>query len=403
MHSFAEIARQAALAPQLSRDLLSALRPAAWEIDHARLLHQLLEDNSAAGFAQAECRKAVMDASAGLGLRDFDRSIKATVEMLSPPASKLLAETMSPVAMAMERLQVPEFQSALQNLLPTTIAATEFQGLASVLATQAAQYDGIFFGLNAQMKAVDAALEQQRTFFQTVQRDILNFPEKALTLSAALRLDLVEDSLRNVAGFQSIFGAGVSRFFEGNMFGGVPEINAAGQFVYHHGTLVRRMHPSIPMEGNDVEEYLQHRDQQLGAKLEAVLGLLDPKLQQLRRRAWENMAKGDAASVRLAAHGIREVFGEVLRRFAPDRDLETAGIWTKRSDSPKPTRKMRTEFILGSDFEHLDEIMQFDASIQRMNKHSHTFSNDIELVRIYMAQLESYTYLLFVYAKPRPN
>ena len=64
---------------------------------------------------------------------------------------------------------------------------------------------------------------------------------------------------------------------------------------------------------------------------------------------------------------------------------------------------MRTEFIFGSDFENLDAILQFDASIQRMNKHSHTFSDDRELVRIYMAQLETYTYLLLVYAKARFN
>jgi len=221
------------------------------------------------------------------------------------------------------------------------------------------------------------------------------------------RLGLIEDALKNVNEWQKLREQSLQALGDLPRISIAPEtLDIAGQFVYDHGLFIRRLPPSIRPDdlGRKEEEEFRHRDEEVGAKLEAELGRLDANLVSLRRRAWEDLAKGDAAAARLAAHGIREVYGEILRRLAPDEEVKKSPIWEREGQSrDKPTRRMRVEFIMGSAAEELDALLQFDESLQETHKFAHTFAENSEVVRVQMAQLENCTYLLLVYARARKS
>lgn len=222
------------------------------------------------------------------------------------------------------------------------------------------------------------------------------------------RLPLIEHSLRNVQVFQQLRDTGVAELFKRQS--PMPQfdrIGLAGQFVFDYGTFVRSLPPPIPADEQIIaeEEEFRHRDEEVGPRLEAKLEQMDHRLVELRRSAWETLARGDAGGLRLAAHGIREVYGEVLRRLAPDQELKQTEIWKDRKDRSlrKPTRRMRIEFIAGRVAKELDALVQFDASISQAHKFAHTFEGEPDVVRVYMAQLENCTYLLLTCAKGKKN
>jgi hypothetical protein len=133
-----------------------------------------------------------------------------------------------------------------------------------------------------------------------------------------------------------------------------------------------------------------------------LLGDLDQRLVELRRQAWRNVS-GGVAGARLAMSGIREIFTEVLHALAPDADVQASEIWQSRADrgTNRPTRRMRLLYVMGEATPELEAAFQFDESIRRTQKFVHTFAEDAELVRVQMADLENWIYLLLMFAKRR--
>jgi hypothetical protein len=246
-------------------------------------------------------------------------------------------------------------------------------------------------------------------YARAIQDINLNLPTLALQRwpadVLAGRLGLIEQALKNISVFEGLRENIASQALETTWPTLKLEgLTIAGQFVLDYGRFVRRLPPPIPTEEEEtLAPELRRRDEEVGAKLEEALELLDPRLAELRRSAWQNAARGDAASFRLASHAVREVHSEVLRRLAPDEEVMNTGIWLDREDTSlaRPTRRMRIEFIMGPAAAELDALVQFDESIRESNKFAHTFADNVEVVRVYLSQLENCTYLLLVYAKQK--
>lgn len=256
--------------------------------------------------------------------------------------------------------------------------------------------------------AISQIAEQSRA----IERISISLPEIVPTAWPAdilgSRLGLIEDALKNVSVWQKLREETLSGL------AGLPQLpiasqtlDVAGQFVLNYGLFVRRLPPPLPLDeaGLGEEEESRHRDEEVGARLEIELAHLDQRLVDLRRRAWESLRKGDPGATRLAAAGAREVYTEVLHRLAPDAELLKSDIWQKRDDNSlkRPTRRMRIEFIVGPEVSELDMLLQFDESIAQANKFTHKFADNLEIVRVSMAQLENCTYLLLSYRKSKGN
>ena len=102
--------------------------------------------------------------------------------------------------------------------------------------------------------------------------------------------------------------------------------------------------------------------------------------------------------------GIREIFTDILHILSPDAELKKTMIWENRADlrNPQITRRMRLVYILGeATAAELEASLQFDDSVRRSQKFVHRFADDSELVRVQMAQLENWIYLLLHFAKLR--
>jgi len=246
------------------------------------------------------------------------------------------------------------------------------------------------------------ALQYQRAFeealgrVQLVERINFDLPQLAMLewspKVASQRLGLIEDSLSNVAALQEVQA---SALLSSRQLIGIERIDVATDLVWNHGKFVRHLPPTLP----DASPQADYRAEELGPKLENKLREIDPLLVELRRAAWKNLANGKAGA-RLAAHGIREVFGEVLRLFAPDDKVKRTDVWIQREEQalPRPTRRMRFEYIVGPSARDLAALIQFDESIQNANKFAHIFAENVEIVRVYLAQLEACIYLVLTYA-----
>jgi Predicted pPIWI-associating nuclease len=177
----------------------------------------------------------------------------------------------------------------------------------------------------------------------------------------------------------------------------------AGQFVFGHGALIRRLPPSVTanQETLEQEEQFRYRDEEIGAKLETRLTLLGPQFVELRRRSWRSMQGGGVAGARIAMAGIRELSTDILHLLAPDEEVKKTSIWLQRKDLKitRPTRRMRIQFIAGPAAETFDALVQFDESMLHAHQFTHTFANDPELVRIALAQLENCIYMLLISSK----
>lgn len=101
--------------------------------------------------------------------------------------------------------------------------------------------------------------------------------------------------------------------------------------------------------------------------------------------------------------GIRELFTDILHALAPDAEVKTTAIWQARPKNiAQPTRRMRLDYVLGEERAgEADTLLQFSESVNRTQKFVHTFADDPELVRIQMAQLEIWIYLLLLHSKER--
>jgi hypothetical protein len=122
---------------------------------------------------------------------------------------------------------------------------------------------------------------------------------------------------------------------------------------------------------------------------------------ELRRVAWQNFKFNNVAGARVAMAGIRELYSEVMRSLAADEEIMKAEIWLNRKPGKetRPTRRMRYQFIFGDRLPELDTLVQFDTSMENANKFTHTFSDDPEIVRVSISQIESCLYLLLRFSK----
>jgi Predicted pPIWI-associating nuclease len=248
---------------------------------------------------------------------------------------------------------------------------------------------------------------------QTMARINVSLPRIAATAwpstILSTRATLIADSLKNVNAWQMLS----HELTQSPEFVLEPTVRSevldvAGQFVFDHDRFVRLLPPKLPdpiqvRQVRDDADNPRVTDEQIGTRLEVMLLRIDGKLLLLRRRSWENLSKGDLASARLAAHGVREIYSEVLRTLAPDDVILKSDVWKQRSDRTlkRPTRRMRIEFLIGTRTAKLDALVQFDESISETNKFAHTFADDIEIVRVQMAQVELCLYLILFYSNPQ--
>lgn len=239
--------------------------------------------------------------------------------------------------------------------------------------------------------------EMARINFAIPETALLNWPHQMLTV----RAPLLNDCVFNMVALEKLHAAAI-----------LPEpmvspeqLTVANQFVFDHAEVVRRLPPRLPRPdvGEQAADGQAHRDQEIGAKLDHALRDFDLRLLSLRRKAWGCLASGGVDDARLAMAGIREVFTDILHALSPDDKVKELAMWRTRPKSiTQPTRLMRLVYILGEErASEADALLQFNKSINRTQKYVHTFADDPELVRIQMAQLEGWIYLLLLHAKQR--
>jgi hypothetical protein len=225
----------------------------------------------------------------------------------------------------------------------------------------------------------------------------------------ACRFDLPANSiahaaLKNVQVFHRVNADRLKDALEGvRLASAITDLPIAARYVLQYNDFVHVAAPSgdsLVVRTSRRAERFTHGEE-IGPRLETELEKLDPRLAELRCQAWENIGKKSAPALRLAAHAIRELFSEVVRRLAPDEVIINSALWQNREDSQlrRPTRQMRFKFLLCSDPEKLAAVSQFAGSLDKAHKYAHTFPEDPELVRAYLAEVETCVYLLLVYTR----
>jgi hypothetical protein len=238
--------------------------------------------------------------------------------------------------------------------------------------------------------------EMARINFTIPETALLHWPDKLLVSRASL----LEDCVLNTAALEKFHAA--ATLLDATV--SPDQLAVASQFVFDHAELVRRLPPRLPVPegGERTGDGKQHRDEEIGGKLELALRHFDERLLELRRQAWRNLAHGGIAGARLGMAGIRELFTDILHALAPDAEVKATVMWQARPKNiTQPTRRMRLEYVLGEERAcEADTLLQFSQSVNRTQKFVHAFADDAELVRVQMAQLEIWIYLL-LYSKER--
>lgn len=223
-------------------------------------------------------------------------------------------------------------------------------------------------------------------------RDV-DFPARSIAHAA----------MRNAEAFQLVNADRLKEALEGvRLVSEFADLPVAARYVIQYNDFLhiaapRHDFPSVRI--SRPVESLSH-EEEIGPRLQAKIEKLDPRLAELRRQAWENIRTKGAPALRLAAHAIREMFSEVVRRLAPDEMVKSSPVWQNRGDSAlgRPTREMRFEFLLSSHPEKLAAVKQFARSLEKAHEFAHTFPEDPELVRAYLTEVETCTYLLLIYS-----
>ena len=214
------------------------------------------------------------------------------------------------------------------------------------------------------------------------------------------RTTLVKDCLLNTSALEQFYAATTRP----DAAVSAEQFRVASQFVFDHAEVVRHLPPRLSILENELTAGdKSHRDEEIGAKLELELRDVDVRLLDLRRQAWRNLAGGNVSSARLAMAGIRELFTDILHALAPDAEVQKTAIWMKRpKEITRPTRRMRLDYVLGEETAtEADALLQFGESLKRTQRFVHAFADDVEVVRIHMAQMESWIYLLLIRSKGR--
>jgi hypothetical protein len=247
-------------------------------------------------------------------------------------------------------------------------------------------------------ESVTAEIGQMaRTNFTIPETAILHWPSKVL----ASRAPLLEDCVLNTAALEKFHAAAIVP----DATVSLDRLAIASQFVFDHAEVVRRLPPRLPVPDSveRAEDGKRHRDEEIGGKLELALRHFDERLLDLRRQAWRNLVDGGIAGARLGMAGIRELFTDILHALAPDAEVKATVVWQARPKNiTQPTRRMRLEYVLGEKrASEADTLLQFSEGVNRTQKFVHAFADDAELVRVQMAQLEIWIYLLLLHSKER--
>jgi Predicted pPIWI-associating nuclease len=239
--------------------------------------------------------------------------------------------------------------------------------------------------------------EMARVNFTIPETAVFYWPGKVL----ASRALLLEDCVLNTAALEKFHAAAILPDAKVSP----DRLGVASQFVFDHAEVIRRLPPRLPVPegGKRAGDHRQHRDEEIGGKLELALRHFDERLLELRRQAWRNLAGGGIAGARLAMTGIRELFTDILHALAPDAEVKATVMWQARPKNiTQPTRRMRLEYVLGEERAcEADTLLQFSESVNRTQKFVHAFADDAELVRVQMAHMEIWIYLLLLYRKER--
>jgi len=242
----------------------------------------------------------------------------------------------------------------------------------------------------------DQIAEMARINFTIPETAVLHWPGKVL----ARRASLIEDCVLNTVALEKFHAVAILQ--NATVF--PDRLAVASHFVFDHVEVVRRLPPRLPIPegGERAGDGKQHRDEEIGEKLELALSHFDERLLELRRQAWRNLG-GGIAGARLAMAGIRELFTDILHALAPDAEVKATVMWQARPKNiTQPTRRMRLEYVLGEERAcEADTLLQFSESVNRTQKFVHAFADDAELVRVQMAHLEIWIYLLLLYSKER--
>lgn len=246
-------------------------------------------------------------------------------------------------------------------------------------------------------KSITAEIaEMARINFTIPETALLHWPGKIL----ASRAPLIEDCVLNTAALEKFHAAAILP----DATVSPDQLAVASQFVFHHTEVVRHLPPRLPVSerGERTGDGKQHRDEEIGGKLELALRDLDERLIELRRQAWRNLG-GGVAGARLGMAGIREIFTDILHALAPDAEVKATAMWqTRPKDITRPTRRMRLEYVLGEEGAcEADALLQFSESVSRTQRFVHAFADDTELVRVQMTHLETWIYLLLLHSKKR--
>jgi hypothetical protein len=310
----------------------------------------------------------------------------------------------------MPPLQIEHAISQYQSDLALTIQpiTAAFQEFGSQLATdiridRQALEDILIAGPDA---AVFAPISELAVAIENLSADLPKIALEAWPSDVlGARLGLIGHALENVGAWEELAANAIQGATDSTTLQ-VPTtvLDIAGQFVIDYDQYIRHLPPSMPRVESDTQRETEsrHRDEEVSAKLEKHLESLDPRLLALRRRSWTDLASGDPAGARLAAGGIREMLFEIFRLLAPDDEVKKTVAWLDRPDKSRtsPTRRMRIEYIVGARSSELDALVQFDSSIEYANKFTHTFADDVELVRVALAQIENFAYLLLASSDP---
>jgi hypothetical protein len=239
------------------------------------------------------------------------------------------------------------------------------------------------------------SLRKMQSEFQRMAEVVcgLDFPVRTIAHAA----------MKNAEAFQLVNARSLKEALEGaRRVSALADLPVAARYVTQYNDFV---HKAAPRHGSPAlqiprpAECASH-EEEIGPRLQAEVEKLDPRLAELRREAWLNIGAKGAPALRLAAHAIREIFSEVLRRLAPDEMVKSSPAWQNRRDSAlgRPTREMRFEFLLSSHPEKLAAVKQFARSLDKAHEFAHTFPEDPELVRAYLTELETCTYLVLIYS-----
>jgi len=241
-------------------------------------------------------------------------------------------------------------------------------------------------------------------FFESLKAVELQVSRLAETshFTNAIGKTLLRTTLKNADVFQNLQAARFNEFVvDSRLAHQIADLPVAADFVLDYTRFLPRV---ARLQGfreakREMDIDPNWRGEEIGPRLEAQLQRLDKRLVELRRRAWEAMGKEGPAALRLAAHAMRELFGEVLRMLAPDEEVKTSAAWLERADrtQSRPTRETRLKLLLGSQPEKLATVLQFRRSLDKAHGFAHTFPEDRELVRVDLSELEKCVYLLLVY------